>query len=192
MMFKQYEIIKYLFLLAISPVLIFTKTSELNAQILSEGSLETADVQRLQQDLSVFTTIQRGITLSVAECELSETCSASVNRGELEQLITTVDGRVNSLSLRYTESGDAGLENILVGYADVRDSYRLLLDKMATLPQFASQQAISSDLEGDDFFTSGTGRVNRISDDLMQLFQDADEELVDDALDEETTPENVE
>ena len=158
------------------------------AQILDDKTLESADAQILQKEIDVFTTIERGIALSVAECELLETCNASVNRGEVEQLISKIDDRVNALSLRYTENGDASLEGVLVNYADVRDSYKAILEKMGSLPQFAQQQETTDEFAGDDFFTAGTSKSNALPDNLMQLFQDADEEILDDATDDSTAP----
>jgi len=158
-----------------------------HSQILEEQALDSADSAKFQQEIEIFTTIKDGITLSVAECELVESCTVNVNRGEVEQLITVIDTRVNALSLRYTESADPGLESVLVAYADTRDSYKSLLDKMNSMPQFAQQQDTASDLETDDFFTSAGGRAGSVPNELMQLFQDADEELVDDDM--ENTPE---
>jgi hypothetical protein len=151
-------------------------------QILEEQVLDSADSAKFQQEIDIFTTIKDGIALSVAECELVETCAVNVNRGEVEQLITVIDTRVNALSLRYTESADPGLESVLVAYADTRDSYKALLDKMNSMPQFAQQQDVASDLEVDDFFTAAGGRAGSVPNELMQLFQDADEELVDDDI----------
>jgi hypothetical protein len=158
-----------------------------HSQILEEQVLDSADSAKFQQEIDIFTTIKDGITLSVAECELVESCPVNVNRSEVEQLITVIDSRVNALSLRYTESADRGLESVLVSYADTRDGYKALLDKMNTMPQFAQQSDVASDLETDDFFTGAGSRAGAMPNELMQLFQDADEELLDDDM--ENTPE---
>ena len=68
--------------------------------------------------------------MSVVECELFETCSASVNRDEISQLISTIDTRINALSVRYSDAQDVSLEEVLVSYVDIRDSYNVILDKM--------------------------------------------------------------
>lgn len=162
---------------------IFVNAVFAQAQIIEDGSIESADAQSLLQEIELFTTIQQGISLSVTECELLDACNASVNRSEVEQLISTIDNRVNALSLRYTETGDTGLESILVGYVDVRDNYKLILEKMASIPVFAQQESAAVGFDGDDFFTGATNSGS-VSDDLMQLFQDADDELVDDALED--------
>lgn len=189
-MVNQYLIRKKCGIRLVIVGLLLVNVYTINAQILDERNIESADTQVLKNELDVFATIQYGISLSVAECEVLDTCSASVNRGEVEQMMTTIDSRVNTLSLRYTETGDTGLESILVGYADMRDSYNEILEKMADMPQFEQQQEITTDLERDDFFTSGASRSNSVSNDLMQLFRDSDEELVDDFSDESTIPEN--
>lgn len=135
----------------------------------------------------MLNTIQQGIKLSVAECELVENCTPTVSRVELDQIVTMLDNRVNTLSLRYSETTDAALEGVLLSYADMRDSYKQILGKMDTMPLFAAEQpAVEDALETDDFFTKGVAGTGKVSADLMQLFRDEDEDLVDDVID---TPE---
>lgn len=154
------------------------------AQLLEEKALASAEVQKLSREIDMLNTIQRGIKLSVAECEIAESCSTIVSRAELDQIISMLDARVNTLSVRYSETTDAALEGVLVAYADMRDGYRQILNKMSGMPQFATAEKSTADtLETDDFFTAGAGG-SRVSDELMRLFSDTDEELVDDVLDD--------
>ena len=160
-----------------------------SAQLLEDDALQSAEVQKLSQEIDMLNTIQRGIKLSVAECELSETCSTIVSRAELDQIISMLDARVDSLSLRYSETTDTALEGVLVAYADMRDGYKQILDKIAAMPQFATQEAAAADgLETDEFFTAGAAGSGSVSAELMQLFSDADDELVDDITDDSEQP----
>lgn len=159
-----------------------------SAQILEDRSLASAEVQKLKQEVEMLSTIQQGIKLSVAECELVESCSPTVSRVELDQIVAMLDTRVNTLSLRYSETTDAELEGVLLSYADMRDSYKQILGKMDGMPQFAAEQPEVADaLATDDFFTAKVGGTGKVSAELMQLFRDEDEDLVDDVID---TPEN--
>ena len=151
-------------------------------QILNDEYAAGADVLILKNEIDIFSTIQSGVTLSVVECELVETCSASVKIDEVDQLITTIESRINSLSTRYTESGDAALEEVLVSYVDIRDGYNELLEKMNTMPQFEVEEEVTDEFGFDDFFGFGPA-TNAVSDEIQQLFQDYDEEeLVDDEV----------
>ena len=161
----------------IAVILLFTQN--INAQILSEDYAAGADVVILKNEINIFSSIQEGVRLSVIECELFESCSASVNRDELSQLITTIDGRINTLSLRYSDTDEADLEEVLIGYVDVRDGYNEILEKLETLPQFAQQQS-TDEFSFDDFFTFEGNSDTSVPSEMQELFEDADEELVDD------------
>ncbi len=50
-------------------------------------------------------------------------CNANVNKGEIEQLLNEIDSRINLLNTRYTAVGEPELEQILIGYVDIRDGY---------------------------------------------------------------------
>jgi hypothetical protein len=154
------------------------------AEILSEEDAATADTGALRQEIDLFTTIQRGVLLSVVECELVETCTAGVNKSEVEQIISMLDTRINSLSVRYTDTEDPALETVLLGYVDVRDSYNAILEKMDALPVFdVTEEAVVDEFGGDAFYggvnSTGTGGVSQ---ELFRLFQDADDELSDDDI----------
>jgi len=150
-----------------------------HAQILANDVAANANLDLLRQEVEVISTIKNGAILSVAECELFEDCDANVNKNEIEQLLDTIDSRVALLSVRYTQSGDPTLEEVLLGYVDIRDGYSNILDKMELLPQF-QHQLETSDL-GIDFFGTGAP-TGQVPDDLFRLFMDIDEELVDDEL----------
>ncbi|MGK0297615.1 MAG: hypothetical protein ACI9XC_001225 [Gammaproteobacteria bacterium] len=150
-------------------------------QILNDDYAAGADALILKNEISIFSSIQEGVKLSVAECEIFDSCNASVNRDELNQLITTIDGRINSLSVRYSDSGETALEEVLIGYVDIRDSYNVILERIESLPQFIHEE-IEEDFGGDDFFGFGATTYNAVSDEIQQMFEDVDEEIIDDDI----------
>lgn len=148
-----------------------------HAQILIEGTAAAADLNTLRNEVQILSTIQQGVQLSVAECELSDSCAASVNGEELDQLIDTINLRINNLSVRYTDSREPGLEDILIGYVDVRDDYNALRDKLDVLPQFFGR-TVGDDLGADAFIKSG----GVVPEQILELYEDVDEELTDDVF----------
>lgn len=167
-------------------------SSAVAAEILDEDVAPGAEVSLLRQELTVFTSIHNGVLLSVAECELSDSCDASVSRTEIEAIIGTINNRVNTLSVRYLDSNDAELENVLIAYADARDDYNAILEKLAAMPQFYRQEeTVADDLVTDDAFLN-RGAGGGVSAELLRLYEDIDEEIVDDELmieDDLTVPE---
>ncbi|NNE37507.1 MAG: hypothetical protein HKN08_04315 [Gammaproteobacteria bacterium] len=161
------------------------------SQILNEDYAAGADVLILKNEIGIFSTIQQGVELSVVECELfADICSADVNPSELDQLITTIDSRINALSIRYTESPNADLEEVLVSYVDIRDGYNSILDKINTMPQFEVEEVVEDEFGFDDFFGFGAEAASEVDPEIQQLFEDYDSgELLDDDLsvDEEST-----
>lgn len=161
-------------------VLISVSTNT-SAQILNAEYASGADVLILQNEIDIFSTIQEGIKLSIAECELIDSCNANVNLEELNQIISTINTRINTLSLRYTDTPETALENVIVGYVDIRDQYNELLDKISDMPEFETNNAVV-DFEFDDYLsnTSSPSNSNGVSEEYMNLFEDADEALEDD------------
>ncbi len=158
-------------------ILVNTNTS---AQILNADYASGADVLILNNEINIFTTIQEGIRLSIVECELFDTCSASVNTEELNQIISTINNRINSLSIRYSDSGEIALEDVLIGYVDIRDQYNELLEKISDMPQFEVEESVV-EFEFEDYISSpSTSQSNEVSNEMMDLFEDADDELLDD------------
>lgn len=149
-------------------------------QILNEDYAAGADVLILKNEIDIFSTIQQGVQLSVVECELFDNCSASVNQGELDQLISTIDSRINALSTRYTDSPDAALEEVLVSYVDIRDGYNAILDKINTMPQFEVEEVADDEFSFDDFFGFGAAATSEVDPEIQQLFEDYDNEALED------------
>ncbi|MBF8270288.1 MAG: hypothetical protein HW386_1997 [Gammaproteobacteria bacterium] len=156
-------------------------------EILPDDIAENAEVSVLEAEANVFNTIKKGIALSLAMCEGVEQCAPTVNRVELEQIITTLDARIGNLGQRYEQSGDTALEGLLVAYADARDGYTQYLEKLATI--VVEEPEEPANLFGSDFF-GGAGTAQD-PDREFAIFNDVDQELQDDEElgEEETTTE---
>lgn len=154
-------------------------------EILPDDIAESADISVLEAEANVFNTIKKGVALSLAMCEGVEQCSPTVNRAELEQIISTLDTRIGNLGQRYEQSGETALEGVLVAYADARDSYTQYLEKLGTI--VVEEPEEPANLFGSDFF-GGAGSATDVNREFA-IFNDIDEELQDDEdLDEEEIP----
>jgi hypothetical protein len=106
-------------------------------------------------------------------------------------LISTINGRINSLSVRYSDTGEAALEEVLVGYVDIRDGYNEILEKIESLPQFEVKETPVDEFGFDGFFGFGPATTNEVSPEIQQLFEDADEELSDDILTDDVDSQDI-
>lgn len=143
-------------------------------KLLDNEIIAKADISMLREETRILEQLHKGVVLSLAQCDVLDTCAPPVNRAELRVLIDLLQSRIGVLSNRYNESSEAALEEILITYADTRDDYTALLDRLATIPQLADEA------DEDDFLNdSGQGGI---SPELMDLFHDVDEELTEDEL----------
>jgi hypothetical protein len=143
-------------------------------EILPDDIAQSADASVLEAEANLFNIIKNGVALSIALCEGVEQCTPSVNRAELEQIISTLDARIDNLGQRYEASGDATLEGVLVAYADARDSYTQYLEKLSTMVVEEPEEAV--DLFGSGDFFGGAADMSR----EFEIFNDVDENLTDD------------
>ena len=147
-------------------------------EILDNEIAAGADVSVLRAEAQVFESIRKGIVLSITECELEESCVLNVNRVELQQIVEKLDARITSLAIRHSESDEADLEDILLSYADTRDGYNVMLEKLATLSVVndgESETVIEDDIFSDiDQDAAGTENTEE---NYNKLFEDIDEEL---------------
>ena len=146
--------------------------------ILSEDAAPEADVARLEQEAALFETIRRGVALALAQCELTsaETCTLTVSRDELERLLETLNQRITQLAERHAESGEATLEPVLVAYADARDGYSRVLEKLATVspPPGAAVGGSEGPAAGEV-----AGKAGTTTPEAYEVFKDVDEALTD-------------
>ena len=130
------------------------------AEILSDAAIMDAATADLEAETALFRTIQQGISLSLATCKLSNSCSPAVNRDELERMIESLNLRIGNLSQRFQDTGEEELADILVSYADIRDACNGYIE------QLAEYTGEAEGVEEDD-----------LGEDEFDVFQDADDEL---------------
>lgn len=138
--------------------------------ILDDRDAGNAAPQSLQAEARLFEDIRQGIALSIAQCELSPAnCTPTVSREEVRRIVEKLEGRLDALTSRHSESGDAELEPVLLAYVETRDGYTQFLNKLDTLlpPEGESGEPVDLGQLPEEF----------------AIFADADAELIDDADD---------
>jgi hypothetical protein len=155
-------------------VLCIGLTAPLSAQetvgIIDDKDAGKAEPGALEAEARLFETIRQGIALSIAQCELTPKCTPTVNREELRRIVGKLETRLDVLTSRHSESGDAALEPVMLAYVETRDGYTEFLTKLdAILPP-----------ESDD---TGTGVLEDAGSlpPEFAVFADADADLSDDA-----------
>ncbi|MBI2993242.1 MAG: hypothetical protein HYY48_03595 [Gammaproteobacteria bacterium] len=132
-------------------------------EILADKALDKADIATLQAETELLETIRKGMALSIALCEPDQPCAPPVNRDELQRIIAKVAQRIDILSARHSQTNDAALEPVMLGYVDVRDNFTKVLDQLVTLvPEESAPEGAG-------------GAV-----DFADVFEDADQVLGDD------------
>lgn len=154
-------------------------------EILDESAAAGADVETLKAESQLLGTIGQGVALSLAQCEGVAECEPAVNKAELEELVATVEQRINGLVPRQSE---AGVEDLLVAYASVRDTYTQQLGRLGEIapePEAAAE-------EGDAFAAGPAAEPveSAATPGDFSVFEDVDESLSDEpAGDEGVEPE---
>jgi len=154
-----------------------------SAVILNKDEVEQADLSLLQDETKVFQSISMGIALSLAQCEGVDLCSLTVEEREIEELINTLESRIETLTLKQEEAEDpAGFEAVLTAYVNERDSYNAYLEKLkmitSTLDNDSELLNDTSDIEPD--FPVDSARNEELLNYLNELEAFEDEELEDD------------
>jgi hypothetical protein len=152
-------LIKNLYLAVLTLLVAILAVNVYAAGILSDDAIIDADATLLKDEAQLFQTLQQGIALSLAYCEENSYCTPSVNREELERIITTLNIRIGTLSQRYQETGEDELPDIMISYADTRDTCTAYLDELASSVE-------DDELEEED-----------LGDDAFDIFRDADTDL---------------
>lgn len=170
---------KYLLLTTVLLSLYSNISVAVTGEILDNDIATGADVSVLRAEAELFETIRQGVMLTLTECELEKSCSLNVNQDELHQLVEKLDARITSIAIRHSESGEEGLEDVLLTYVDARDGYNEMLDKLATLPQIQESEAnefVEGDTFSDDVKQDSAGTQNKEGL-YNDLFEDIDEDL---------------
>jgi hypothetical protein len=157
-----------------------------SAAILDKGEVDKADLNLLQDETVVFQSIGMGIALSIAQCEGVDLCSLTVEEGEIQELINTLDARIEGLVLKQEEVEDpVGFGKVLTAYINERENYATHLEKLKNI---TSTLDVDSDLLDDSLeleseaadFPVDSARNEELLDYLNELDAFDDEELKDD------------
>ncbi len=139
----------------------------MSGSILPDETFAEADAASLKAEARLFLRIKDGVMLTLAECEITDTCAPSVGIPEVERILETIDIRITTLVDRYTETNNPELEEALLVYADAREGYADALEQLRALTGPGDDDT----LEDDDFID------DLESGDYSDLFEDADEDL---------------
>ena len=130
--------------------------------ILRDEAVAGAEPAVLASEARLFARIKDGVMLTLAECQLADSCEPSVDIGEVERILHKIDTRITTLSSRYAESNNKQLEEALLIYANAREGYVEALDRLEALA-------------GEDTAAPAGGEATE--EDFSDLFEDVDEEL---------------
>jgi len=177
-MLIKIKFIAYLFVTLVSV--------SVSAAILDKDEAAEADLTMLEDETMLFQSIGMGIALSLAQCEGIDLCSLTVEESEIQELINTLDVRIDSLVLRQEQAEDPeGFDNVLTAYINERENYTTHLEK---LKSFTSTLDADSDLLDDSLETGSeepdfpveTARDEALQDYINELEEFEEEELEDD------------
>lgn len=172
--------LNYASLLSLLPALLlpFAAAAQDGAgEILEAQATATADVETLKAEHALLETIGKGVSLSLAECEATGNCEGTLERAELEQLVATVEQRINGLVQRQAEGGDAAVDDLLIAYAIVRDTYSQQLEHLGQVMPL--EQGELDDAFGDELPAAEPEEAASSAPDEFSIFEDADESLSD-------------
>jgi hypothetical protein len=109
-------------------------STNLSAAILDKEEFEDADLSLLKNETLVFKSISMGIALSIAQCEGIDLCSLTVEETEIQELIKTLENRIDTLVLKQEEAENPEeFVNVLTAYVNERDSYATHLEKLKNI-----------------------------------------------------------
>ena len=144
--------------------------------IMSNEAAQTASPDELMAEVAVFKNIRQGLTLSVTQCEFDSACDATPNSKEVQQVIDTIDKRVDGLSQRQQDAGNsAGLEDVLVAYGNERSGLSRVLKKIN-----ATTSSVIEHIDEAELFDAATETESTeagAAEEFGDMFADEDEEL---------------
>ena len=141
-------------LLACMSVVNVSYTFAATGRILDGIEAEQADQKTLIAEANIFNSIGMGIALSLAQCEDQEQCQV-VNANELEQLLGTLNERIDDL-IRRQQGGDSDYDELLSLYVDQRENYLRYQDQLeglSVIPEAVDETAQDDSLDSQAFGT---------------------------------------
>lgn len=163
--------------------LIILASVNLPAAILDKDEADKADLTILQDETVLFQSIGMGIALSIAQCEGVDLCSLPVEESELQELINTLDERIDSLVLKQEEAEDPiGFDKVLTAYINERESYTAHLDKLKSISSTLDDDGLLEESFGEEEadFPVESARNEELLDYMNDLEAFEDEDLEDD------------
>ena len=172
-MIRRFKIILFICTILIS--------SSLHSKILDKNEAQQADLSELQEEISLFKSISIGINLSLAHCDNNENCPIPMEAKEIQQLLDTIESRIDSLAKRQAEIDDIiGFNKVLSAYISQRDTYAEYLQKMEDLILKFSNRSNTMEYGLEPDFPIEAGINQELLDYLNELSLFEDEELLDD------------
>jgi hypothetical protein len=166
--------------------LLFTFSSfAVSAAILDKKEVADADLSLLQDEAATFHSIGMGIALSIAQCDGIDLCSLTVEEDEIQELIKTLDSRIDSLVLKQEEAEDpVTFDKVLTAYINERDNYSAHLEKLRNMgtpldDDFDLLEGAVG-IEPEEDFPVDSARNEELLDYLNELELFEDEEIEDD------------
>jgi len=151
-----------------------------NAGILSTEDAQVANAEALRTEVSIFKSILEGLTLSVAQCDKVEACMPDASSGEVQQLMSTLDQRIESLGQRQQDADSgSGLEAVLVAYKNEREDYAQFLGKLGSGSEDSSviEDIDESELFGNEEDKADASQQPEEGKQSYDVFSDEDEDL---------------
>jgi len=109
-------------------------STNIQAAILNKEEAAKADLTVLEDEVELFKSISMGINLSIAHCEGNDRCSLPIEEREVQQLVKTLEHRIDSLAARQSEIDDIiGFNKVLSSYISLRDSYTSFIEKIQSI-----------------------------------------------------------
>jgi hypothetical protein len=171
-------LIKYKFFLFFF-ITLFSASSQ--SVILNKEEAAKADLITLQDEIELFKSISMGIDLSIAHCEGNDSCALPMEEREVQQLIDTLEARIDSLAVRQTEIDDIiGFNKVLSAYINERDNYSIYIERIRSLVISFGNRRNLPQLGDDPDFPVETAINEELLGYLNELSLFEDEELKDD------------
>jgi len=153
----------------------------LQAVILNKEEAAKADLATLEDEIELFKSINMGITLSIAHCEGNDSCKLPMEEREVQQLVKTLEYRIDSLAARQSEIDDIiGFNKVLSAYISLRDSYSSYIERIQSIVMQYRNKNDPSQFGEEPDFPVEAAIDEELLDYLNELTLFEDDELKDD------------
>ncbi len=157
-------------------VMLLQSVVQAAAGFVDVDEIKAVGIEQLMSEISLIDTIGKGILLAISQCETDEVCLGHVDRAEVQQMIEAIDDRVQLLGERREETGEPGLEDVLIAYVEQRENLTNYLERIDVIVPDDAEEDV-----GNDFFGITTTSVSSIAE-RYRIFNDVDEALEDEVF----------